>query len=147
MDAEADLLVLARPRWRDWWIFTAGELVYFVAIWWHLSGALSPGDSSGNAVYQLAVLLRLATEAWVVAMVVRDALPEPCAQAERPRFHAWESDWLTHVDKCHSCDLQRACMGIPKPYLALFGDAEFVPIRRQPGSAAVGAATSPPVGA
>lgn len=54
------------------------------------------------------------------------------AQAERPRFHAWESDWLTHVDKCDSCDVRPACMGIPKPYLALFGDAEFVPIRRGP---------------
>src|SRR4029079_15612139 len=29
------LLILARPRWRYWWIFTAGELIYFVAIWWH----------------------------------------------------------------------------------------------------------------
>ena len=32
------LLILARPRWRDWLIFTAGELFYFVAIWWHLGG-------------------------------------------------------------------------------------------------------------
>jgi molybdenum cofactor biosynthesis enzyme MoaA len=64
------------------------------------------------------------------------------AQAERPRFHAWESDWLTHVEKCRSCDLLSSCMGIPKPYLALFGDAEFVPIRRTTAGAehAAGAA-------
>lgn len=52
-------------------------------------------------------------------------------QAERPRFHAWESDWLTHIDVCRSCDLLDSCMGIPKPYLALFGASEFVPIRRK----------------
>lgn len=54
------------------------------------------------------------------------------AQAERPRFHAWESGWLTHVEQCRSCDLLGSCMGIPKPYLALFGDKEFVPLRRKP---------------
>ena len=32
-------VILARPRWRDWLIFTAGELIYFVAIWWHLGGS------------------------------------------------------------------------------------------------------------
>lgn len=60
------------------------------------------------------------------------------AQAERPRFHAWESDWLTHVDQCRSCDLKAACMGIPKPYLALFGDGEFSPIQRAPSAGAEG---------
>ena len=54
------------------------------------------------------------------------------SQSERPRFHAWESDWLTHVEKCRSCALRSACMGIPKPYLALFGDAEIVPFQSEP---------------
>lgn len=58
------------------------------------------------------------------------------AQAEKPRFHAWEKSWLTHVEKCTSCDLRQACMGIPKPYLALFGDGEFSPIQRQKGASA-----------
>ena len=66
------LLILARPRWRDWLVFTAGELIYFVAIWWHLGGLLSPGNGSADRVYWLAVLIRLATEAYVVALVVRD---------------------------------------------------------------------------
>jgi uncharacterized membrane protein len=39
------LMILARPKWRDWLIFTAGELIYFVAIWWHLGGFLSPGTA------------------------------------------------------------------------------------------------------
>ena len=68
------LLILARPQWRDWLIFTAGELVYFVAIWWHLGGLLTPGDSSADRVYWFAVLIRMSTQTWVVIMVVRDAL-------------------------------------------------------------------------
>ena len=61
-------VVLARPRWRDWWVFTAGELCYFVAIWWHLGGELSPGDGGADRVYWLAVVIRLATQGWVVAV-------------------------------------------------------------------------------
>ena len=68
------LMILARPKWRDWLIFTAGELIYFVAIWWHLGGFLSPGDSSADRLYWVAVLIRLCTQGWVVFMVVRDAL-------------------------------------------------------------------------
>ena len=68
------LLILARPRWRDWWIFTAGELIYFAAIWWHLGGFLSPGDGAPDRVYWLAVFVRLGTQGWVVYRVVRDIL-------------------------------------------------------------------------
>jgi len=67
-------VVLARPRWRDWWVFTVGELVYFVAIWWHLGGELSPGGGGADRVYWCAVVLRLCTQGWVVVMVVRDVL-------------------------------------------------------------------------
>ena len=68
------LLILARPQWRDWLIFTAGELFYFVAIWWHLGGLLTPGDSSADRIYWLAVVIRLSTQSWVAIMVIRDAL-------------------------------------------------------------------------
>ena len=67
-------VILARPRWRDWMIFTAGELIYWVAIWWHLGGYLAPGDSSADRIYWLAVLTRLATQTWIVILVIRDAL-------------------------------------------------------------------------
>ncbi|MFP5284097.1 MAG: glycosyltransferase family 87 protein, partial [Actinomycetes bacterium] len=66
------LLVLARPVWRDWVVFTVGELLYFGAIWWHLGGVLAPGDGSPDKVYWAAVVVRLLTQGWVVAMVVRD---------------------------------------------------------------------------
>ena len=49
------------------------------------------------------------------------------AQQSSPRFHVWESDWLTRVAACSQCAMRDACMGIPKHYLALHGDAEFVP--------------------
>jgi len=68
------LLVLARPRWRDWLVFTAGELLYFGAIWWHLGGQLAPGDGAEDRIYWLAVILRLCTQGYVVAVVVRDIL-------------------------------------------------------------------------
>ena len=68
------LMILARPQWRDWLIFTAGELIYFVAIWWHLGGLLAPGDSSADRIYWLAVRDQVVHPSWVVIMVVRDAL-------------------------------------------------------------------------
>jgi uncharacterized membrane protein len=66
------LLILARPVWRDWLVFTVGELAYFGAIWWHLGGFLAPGDGSADRVYWLAVVVRLVAEGWVAAMVIRD---------------------------------------------------------------------------
>ena len=41
-------VVLARPRWRDWLIFTAGELDLLRGIWWHLGGLLAPGRQLGR---------------------------------------------------------------------------------------------------
>jgi hypothetical protein len=45
-----------------------------VAIWWHLAGVLSPGDSSADRIYWLAVIIRLGTQLWVAGLVVRDIL-------------------------------------------------------------------------
>ena len=66
-------VVLARPVWRDWLIFTAGELIYFVAIWWHLGGLLAPGGGGADQVYWLAVIVRMLAQSWIVIIVVRDA--------------------------------------------------------------------------
>jgi molybdenum cofactor biosynthesis enzyme MoaA len=52
------------------------------------------------------------------------------AQASQPRFHEWESEWLTRVPACSDCDVKGACMGVPRHYLALHGDEEFTAIRR-----------------
>ncbi len=64
------LLILARPKWREWWVFTIGEVAYFLAIWMHLGGDL--GSGNGGMVYWAAVIFRLACQGWVVAVVVRD---------------------------------------------------------------------------
>ncbi|MGI8458369.1 MAG: glycosyltransferase family 87 protein [Propionibacteriaceae bacterium] len=77
------LLVLARPRWREWVIFTGGELAYWAAIWGHLGGTLSPGNGSADRIYWLAVIVRLATESWVAMTVVRDVL-RPAHDPLRP---------------------------------------------------------------
>jgi len=51
------------------------------------------------------------------------------SQRVRPHFHAWERDWFTRVEACGRCEAAEACMGVPKTYVALFGDAEFHPLR------------------
>lgn len=51
-------------------------------------------------------------------------------QAELPRIHEWERDWLTRVAACERCEVREACIGVPKHYLALHGDGEFAPLRR-----------------
>jgi len=50
-------------------------------------------------------------------------------QEQHPRFHRWERGWLTHVTECEQCDARAHCMGIPKHYLELHGDAEFRAIK------------------
>ncbi|GAB3711348.1 glycosyltransferase 87 family protein [Mariniluteicoccus flavus] len=67
-------LALCRPRWRDWIIWTIGEWLYFMAIWGHLGQYLKPGDEGPDKLFWAATVLRLATEAYVSAMVVRDVL-------------------------------------------------------------------------
>lgn len=67
------LAALARPRWRDLLIWQAGEVLYFGAIWLHLSGDLAP--AAGDAVpvpYIVAILVRVAAQLWLVAVVLRD---------------------------------------------------------------------------
>ena len=66
------LLVLARPRWREWIVFSVAELVYFVAIWAHLDGALYSGGGTQDRLYWLAVGLRVAVQFWLCVQVIRD---------------------------------------------------------------------------
>ncbi|MDN5771223.1 MAG: glycosyltransferase 87 family protein, partial [Microlunatus sp.] len=77
-------VVLARPVWRDWLIFTAGELAYFGAIWWHLGGLLAPGGHGPDKVYWLAVIARMLVELWIVAVVVRDIWRPQCDVVRHP---------------------------------------------------------------
>ena len=68
------LAVLARPRWRDQLVWQAGEVVYFASVWWYLGGYLAPAAGGDAGFYWLAVLLRMASELYLVAVVARDVL-------------------------------------------------------------------------
>ena len=66
------LAVLARPRWRDLLIWQACEVLYFAAVWIYLGGWLAPSSGSNPAAYQLAIVVRVLGELYLVALVVRD---------------------------------------------------------------------------
>lgn len=72
------LAALARPRWRDFLIWQAGEVLYFFAVWYYLLGGYDDSHSLGTPAYHLAVLLRLGCLLWLVAVVVRDVLRPEC---------------------------------------------------------------------
>ncbi|GAA2262168.1 glycosyltransferase 87 family protein [Kitasatospora cystarginea] len=69
------LAALARPRWRDFLIWQACEVLYFLGIWSYLAYV---GDSKqhgiGQAWYHLAIVLHLAGTLYLCGMVIRDIL-------------------------------------------------------------------------
>ncbi len=74
--------VLARPRWRDLLVWQAGECLYFLAIWTHLSGA-TVDTGAVDKVYAIAIVVRVAAELYLAAVVVRD-LRDPWADPTHP---------------------------------------------------------------
>lgn len=66
------LAVLAVPRWRDQLIWQAGELVYFVAVWWYLGGLLKSGGGDDAPFYWLAIVIRVAAQLYLAAMIIKD---------------------------------------------------------------------------
>lgn len=68
------LAVLARPRWRDLIVWQAGEVFYFACVWWYLGGYLAPGDGGDAGAYWVAIVVRVAAELYLVAIVTRDVL-------------------------------------------------------------------------
>jgi uncharacterized membrane protein len=82
------LAVLARPRWRDVLIWSAGEVFYFGAVWLYLGGwTASASSGQPDRFYWFAILVRLAAELYFAAMVVRYVL--------RPWHDPVRSDGLT----------------------------------------------------
>jgi hypothetical protein len=74
--------VLARPRWRDLLVWQAGETLYFLAIWTHLSGA-SLDSGAVDRFYGAAIVLRVAAELYLAAVVLRD-LADPWSDPVQP---------------------------------------------------------------
>ncbi|GHB65909.1 membrane protein [Streptomyces cirratus] len=70
------LAALARPRWRDFLIWQAGEVLYFLGIWFYLAYTTSGDKHQGLPVegYQLAIALHLLATLYLCAVVVRDIL-------------------------------------------------------------------------
>lgn len=66
------LVVLARPKWLDWALFSIAELLYFMAIWGHLAGTLSPGGGDQDRMYWASVLLRIGVQLWIAGRVIWD---------------------------------------------------------------------------
>lgn len=68
------LAVLARPRVRDQIVWQASEVLYFAAVWWSLGGYLAPAGGGDSGFYWVAIVLRMAGELYLVALVTRDVL-------------------------------------------------------------------------
>ena len=89
------LAALARPRWRDQLVWQAGELFYFASVWWYLGGYLAPSSGTDAGAYWVAIVVRMAAELYLVAVVARDVLrpghdpvPADLRQSTRTRSKA-----------------------------------------------------------
>ncbi|MEU8757811.1 glycosyltransferase 87 family protein [Streptomyces sp. NPDC048659] len=69
------LAALARPRWRDFLVWQACEVMYFLGIWFYLAYT-SSGNKQGLPTdgYQFAIVLHLLGTLYLCVMVVRDIL-------------------------------------------------------------------------
>ncbi|MET4922959.1 glycosyltransferase 87 family protein [Streptomyces sp. PSRA5] len=70
------LAALARPRWRDFLIWQACEVMYFLGIWMYLAYTTSGDAHKGLPTegYQLAIALHLLGTLYLCAVIVRDIL-------------------------------------------------------------------------
>ncbi|MEI5098919.1 glycosyltransferase 87 family protein [Streptomyces sp. PmtG] len=73
------LAALARPRWRDFLIWQACEVAYFLGIWMYLAYTTSGDAHKGLPTegYQVAIAIHLLGTLYLCAVVVRDiVMPE-----------------------------------------------------------------------
>lgn len=70
------LAALARPRWRDFLVWQACEVMYFLGIWLYLAYTTSGDKHQGlpQEGYQVAIALHLLGTLYLCAVVVRDIL-------------------------------------------------------------------------
>jgi uncharacterized membrane protein len=67
------LAAMARPRWRDFLIWQAGEVVYFAGIWWFLVGYGIEGTKGlTGQQYAAATFIHVAATLYFAVMVIRD---------------------------------------------------------------------------
>ncbi len=70
------LAALARPRWRDFLIWQAGEVVYFLGIWMYLAFTSSGDAHKGLPAegYQLVILVHVLCTLYLCVVVIGDVL-------------------------------------------------------------------------
>ncbi|MFD9911049.1 glycosyltransferase family 87 protein [Streptomyces sp. NPDC059063] len=70
------LAALARPRWRDFLVWQACEVAYFLGIWMYLAYTTSGDAHKGLPTegYQLAIVVHLLGTLYLCGVVVRDIL-------------------------------------------------------------------------
>ncbi|MFN8183848.1 MAG: glycosyltransferase 87 family protein [Candidatus Nanopelagicales bacterium] len=84
------LAVLARPRWRDFLIWQAGQVVYFVAVWLYLAGLDDGAKGLSREAYAVSIVIHIGATVWFSGMVVRDVL--------RPRHDPVRNDGAGVLD-------------------------------------------------
>ena len=73
------LAVLARPKWRDFLIWQAAEISYFIAIWWYLAGyGIEGAKGMTQQWYAFFTFVHVLGTAWFAGLIVRDALDPEC---------------------------------------------------------------------
>ncbi len=68
------LAALARPRWRDFLVWQAGEVVYFAAIWYFLQQYGNDNKGLPEGWYVAAIWVHVAATAYYAGTIVRDIL-------------------------------------------------------------------------
>ncbi len=66
------LVALARPRWRDVLIWQSGQAIYYVGVWLWLNKYSTPDRALDDPTYALLILLQVASQLYIAALVVRD---------------------------------------------------------------------------
>ncbi|MGH3326715.1 MAG: glycosyltransferase family 87 protein [Streptomycetales bacterium] len=72
------LAALARPRWRDFLIWQACEVLYFFSVWYYLVAGQDADHALPPRLYWVTIMVRLAGLTYLAATVVRDVLRPEC---------------------------------------------------------------------
>jgi uncharacterized membrane protein len=69
------LAVLARPRWRDFLVWQACEVLYFLGVWYYLAYGASPNQKGlPPDWYHASIALHILGTLYLVVLIVRDIL-------------------------------------------------------------------------
>ena len=66
------LAAMARPRWRDFLIWQAGQTIYFASIWYFLQQYGNSNKGLPEGWYVAAILVHIISTSWFAGMVIRD---------------------------------------------------------------------------